>query len=213
MLYIFAGFPRNGLNSLGLSFAIEEVEMLGELQHDPAVHYSKRGVFASGTDEELYPLEVVMSPMLERDGITWDWFDDDWAFGNGVTVHKTCASPEYKTVVRGTELSLEEYLTTYGPTRLSDLEMEQMHIRHNGWQRYEAKWLPGTCPMEPHIVQMTWLITTHKLPDFAYERIRSMIEDGAEPKYMELYACSEDPSRYRSTPRMYNGEKYHHAIS
>ena len=213
MLYIFAGFPRNGLNSLGLSYAIEEVEMLGELEHDPAVSYFKSGVFASGTDEELYPLEVVMSPMLKRDGITWDWFDDEWSFGNGVTVHKTCASPEYKTVVRGTELSLDEYLTTYGPTRLSDLELEQMHIRHNGWQRYEAKWLPGTCPMEPHVVHMTWLITTHKLPDFAYERIRSMIEDGAEPKYMELYACPEEPNRYRSTPRAYNGERYYHVIS
>ena len=103
MLYIFAGFPKNGLHAGGLQLAIESVEMLGELEHDPVVQYRKEGVFAAGTDEELYPLEVVLSPMLERDGITWDWFPENWSFGNGVTVHKTTANPDYKTVVHGTE--------------------------------------------------------------------------------------------------------------
>ena len=78
MLYIFAGFPKNGLHAGGLQLAIESVEMLGELEHDPAVQYRKEGVFAAGTDEELYPLEVMMSPMLERDGNTWDWFPEKW---------------------------------------------------------------------------------------------------------------------------------------
>ena len=144
MLYVFAGFPKNGLHAGGLQLAIEEVEMLGELEHDPAVQYRKEGVFAANTDEELYPLEVVMSPMLERDGIIWDWFSEGWAFGNGITVHKTSASPEYKTVVHGTELDLNEFLTEYGTTRLADLELERMHVRHEGWEKYEARWLPGT---------------------------------------------------------------------
>ena len=56
MLYIFAGFPKNGLHAGGLQLAIESVEMLGELEHDPVVQYRKEGVFAAGTDEELYPL-------------------------------------------------------------------------------------------------------------------------------------------------------------
>ena len=208
MLYIFAGFPKNGLHAGGLQLAIEEVEMLGELEHDPAVQYRKEGVFAADTDEELYPLEVVMSPALERDGITWDWFPENWSFGNGVTVHKTSASPDYKTVVHGTELDLNEFLTEYGMTRLAELELERMHVRHEGWEKYEARWLPGTCPMESHVVHLTWLITTHNLPDFAYERIRSLIEDGATPEQADIYIQPDEPGRYLSVPRPFKKEQY-----
>ena len=206
MLYIFAGFPKNGLHAGGLQLAIESVEMLGELEHDPAVQYRKEGVFASGTDEELYPLEVVMSPMLERDGITWDWFPENWSFGNGVTVHKTSASPEFKTVVHGTELNLEEFLAQNGTTRLAELELERMHIKHEGWEKYEARWLPGTCPQESHIVHLTWLTTAYKLPEFVYERIRSLIEDGAQPKQADIYIQPEEPGKYLSTPRIWDGK-------
>jgi len=208
MLYIFAGFPKNGLHAGGLQLAIEEVEGLGELDHDPAVQYRKEGVFAAGSDEELYPLEVVMSPALERDGITWDWFPENWSFGNGVTVHKTSASPEFKTVVHGTELDLNEFLTEYGTTRLAELELERMHVRHEGWEKYEARWLPGTCPMESHVVHLTWLITTHNLPDFAYERIRSLIEDGVEPEQAEIYIQPDEPGKYLSAPRPFKEEQY-----
>ena len=206
MLYVFAGFPKNGLHAGGLQLAIESVEMLGELEHDPAVQYRKEGVFASGTDEELYPLEVVMSPMLERDGITWDWFPENWSFGNGVTVHKTSASPEFKTVVHGTELNLEEFLAQNGTTRLAELELERMHIKHEGWEKYEARWLPGTCPQESHIVHLTWLTTAYKLPEFVYERIRSLIEDGAKPEQAEIYIQPEEPGKYLSTPRIWDGK-------
>jgi hypothetical protein len=208
MLYIFAGYPKNGLHAGGLQLAIEEVEMLGELEHDPAVQYRKEGVFASGTDEELYPLEVVMSPALERDGITWDWFPENWSFGNGVTVHKTSASPDYKTVVHGTELDLNEFLTEYGATRLAELELERMHVRHEGWEKYEARWLPGTCPMESHVVHLTWLVTTHNLPDFAYERIRALVENGATPEQADIYICPDEPGKYLSTPRPFEKEQY-----
>ena len=208
MLYIFAGYPKNNLHAGGLQYCIESVEMLGELNHDPAVQYRKEGVFAANTDEELHPLQVVMSPMLERDGITWDWFPENWSFGNAVTVHKTSASPEFKTVVHGTELNLEEFLAENGTTRLAELELERMHVKHEGWQEYEARWLPGTCPQEPHDVHITWLITTHKLPDFAYERIRSLIEDGAEPEQKEIYIRPEEPGKYLSTPRPFKEEKY-----
>ena len=149
-----------------------------------------------------------MSPMLERDGITWDWFPENWSFGNAVTVHKTSASPEFKTVVHGTELNLEEFLAENGTTRLAELELERMHVKHEGWQEYEARWLPGTCPQESHVVHITWLITTHKLPDFAYERIRSLIEDGAEPEQKEIYIRPEEPGKYLSTPRPFKEEKY-----
>ena len=206
MLYIFAGFPKNGFHAGGLQLAIEGVEMLGELEHDPAVQYRKEGVFAAESDEELYPLEVVLSPTLERDGITWDWFPEKWAFGNGVTVHKTSASPEYKTVVHGTELNLEEFLAKHGTTKLAELELERMHVKHEGWQEYEARWLPGTCPQENHLVHLTWLITTHKLPAFAYDRIRDLIEGNAAPKQADIYVYSEEPGKYLSIPRIWNGE-------
>ena len=207
MLYIFAGYPKNNLHAGGLQYCIETVEMLGELEHDPAVQYRKEGVFATNTDEELYPLEVVMSPMLERDGITWDWFPENWSFGNGATISKTSASPDYKTVVHGTELNLDEFLTEHGTTRLAELELERMHVRHEGWEEYEARWLPGTCPMENHVVHITSLVTTHKLPDFAYERIRALIEDGAMPVQAEIYIHPEEPGKYLSTPRLFE-EKY-----
>ena len=206
MLYIFAGFPKSGLHAGGLQHCIETVEELGELEHDSAVQYRKEGVFAAGSDEELYPLEVVMSPMLERDGITWDWFSEGWAFGNGVTLHKTLASPEFKTVVHGTELNLEEFLAENGATKMAELELERMHIKHEGWEEYETRWLPGTCPQESHIVHLTWLITTHKLPEFAYERIRSLIEDGAKPKQADIYIQPEEPGKYLSTPRIWDGK-------
>ena len=206
MLYIFAGFPKNGLHAGGLQHCIETVEELGLLEHDVAIQYRKEGVFAAGSDEELYPLEVVLSPTLERDGITWDWFPEKWAFGNGVTVHKTSASPEYKMVVHGTELNLEEFLVKHGTTKLAELELERKHIKHEGWAAYEARWLPGTCPQESHIVHLTWLITTHKLPAFAYDRIRDLIEGNAQPKQAEIYVCPEEPGKYLSTPRIWNGE-------
>jgi hypothetical protein len=207
MLYIFAGFPRNRLHAGGLQYCIETVEELGELEHDPVVQHRKGGVFAAGSDEELYPLEAVMSPTLERDGITLDWFDDNWEFGNGVTVHATSASPEFKTVVHGTELNLEEFLAENGTTKLAELELERMHVRHEGWEKYEARWLPGTCPMEPHVVHLTWLVTTHKLPDFAYERIRALIEDGAEPEQAEIYICPDEPGKYLSTLTTFRSRK------
>jgi hypothetical protein len=217
MLYIFAGFPGKnlslgqGLHAGGLQYCIETVEELALLEHDPVVQYRKEGVFAAGTDEELYPIEYRMSEMCLRDGITWDWFPENWSFGNGVTMHKTTASPDYKTVVHGTELNLDEFLTEYGTSRLAELELERMHIRHEGWQKYEARWLPGTCPQESHVVHLTWLATTHTLPGFAYERIRSLVEDGVEPEQAELYVWPNEPGKYLSTFRPFTGG--HHALS
>jgi hypothetical protein len=208
VLYIFAGFPKNGLHAGGLQYCIETVEELGLLEHDDAVQYRKEGVFATGSDEELYPLEVMLSPMLERDGITWDWFPENWFFGNGITVHKTSASPKYKTVVHGTELNLDEFLAEHGTTRLAELELERRHIKHEGWHEYEARWLPGTCPQESHLVHLTWLITTYRLPDFVYARIRALIEDGATPEQAEIYIRPDEPSKYLSTPRPFEKEKY-----
>jgi len=211
MLYIFAGFPGKGLPRLGshlhaggLEFCIEEVEELGLLEHDPVVQYRKEGVFATESDEMLYPIEYRMSDLCLRDGITWDWFPEDWAFGNGVTIHKTAASPDYKTVVHGTDLDLDEFLAQRGTTRLADLELERMHIQHEGWKKYEARWLPGTCPQATHVVHLTWLATTHCLPEFAYNRVADLIEGRAEPK--DLHRYSTEPGKHFSEVWKYDGK-------
>jgi hypothetical protein len=208
MLYIFAGFPRNGLHAGGLQYCIETVEELAVLEHDPVVQYRKTGVYVDATDDILYPVEVVMSPALERDGITWDWFPEQWAFGNGVTMHKTMASPVYQTVVHGTDLTLDDYLAKNGTTRLADIQLEQQHIQHEGWKSYEARWLPGTCPQEHHAVLLTWLITTHRLPDSVYNRIRDLIEVEVELDQADLYVRPDEPGRYLSTFRPFKKEEH-----
>ncbi len=205
MLYIFAGSPKCGLNAGGLQHCVEHVEELGIIEHDTAIQYRKEGVFIPEKSEEsLYPVEYRMSDLCLRDGITWDWFPENWSFGNGVTVHKTSASPEYKTVVHGTTLNLDQFLSKYGATRLAEIELERLHVRHEGWEEYEARWLPGTCPQEAHVVHLTWLVTTHRLPEFAYERIRDLIEHGAEPK--DLHRYSTEPGKHYSAVRKWEGE-------
>lgn len=216
-LYIFAGFPGKsdppgslGLHAGGLNHCVENVEGLAELEHDPAIQLRKEGVFLVGKDGEAEwtaELNVVMSPTLYHEGITLDWFPENHWFGNGVTINKTVASPDYRTVVHGTDLTLDEFLAVNGPTRTADLMMERKHHRHDSWEQYEAGWLPGTCPQENHIVYLTWLVTTHKVPEFAYQRLWDIIEGGAALK---------DPHRYQaenfSTSRRYGGEVYHHAL-
>jgi len=217
MLYVFAGFPGKNLpigtylNAGGLQYGIEEVEELGLLEHDEAIEYRKEGVFI-GTDTKEFdrPIEYVISDMCLNDGITFDWFPENWDFGNGVTCHRTHAYPEYKVVVHGTDSSLEEYLQINGVTKLADIQLENKHICHEGWEEYEARWLSGTCPQENHIVHLTWLLTTHPLPTFAYERIRGIIEDGAELKNVDKY--NREAGNHFSTTRIWDGEKaYHHA--
>lgn len=210
MLYIFAGFPKNGLHAGGLQFCIEEVEDLGLLEHDPAIQYRKEGVFAvSGKYEEwLRDIDYHISALCLRDGITWDWFPENWSFGNGMTVHKTSAGPQCKVVVHGTDLNLDRFLAQHGTTHLAELALDRMHVRHEGWEKYEARWRPGTCPQENHIVHLTWLVTTHRLPAFAYERLRELIEDPAsQPKEPWRYVCEDEPGKYLSAIRKWDGKK------
>lgn len=207
MLYIFAGFPKSGLHAGGLQYCVEEVEKLGLLEHSPSAHCRKEGVFSGDHKEAewLYDVEYHVSDQLLSEGITWDWFPDNWAFGNGVTTHKTHASLEFKTVVHGTDLTLDEFLARYGTTRLAELELERLHVRHEGWEKYEARWLPGTCPQFNHIVHLTWLVTTHRLPPFAYERIRELIEDPtSQPK--DLHRYSQEKGHHFSALRQWDGK-------
>ena len=151
--------------------------------------------------EWLYSTDYVISDRCLQDGITWDWFPEHWAFGNGATVHKTSASLDYRTVVHGTDLTLDEFLANEGTARLASLELTRTHNRHEGWKEYEARWLPGTCPQENHVVHLTWLVTTHRLPSFVYDRISGLIEFGAIPEQAELYERPDEPGKYLSALR------------
>jgi len=195
MLYIFAGFPGKQLapdsphiHAGGLAYLVDIVEELAIIEKDRNIQYRKEGIFTPGPKGEfLYPVECRISDACLRDGITWDWFPENWSFGCGVTVHKSSASPDYKIVVHGTDLDLNEFLSRHGTTRLAELKLERMHIKHEGWQTYESRWLPGTCPQMNHVVHLTWLATLDPMPDFAYQRLCDLIERGAEPKDLHLY--------------------------
>lgn len=228
-LYVLAGFPGKGLgpggfslNPGGLRYGFcacdvccedrrgEPLEVPLLLEHDANFICRKGGVVLPD-DEIEGPHDVEfqyrISDVLLQAGITWDWFRDGWIFGQGITCHATMASPEYRTVIHGTDITLDEFkkMNRGNPYRESDLLLVDEHWRHNGWKKYEARWLPGTCPQDTHIVHLTWLITTHKLPEFVYERLRDIIEYRAEPKQRHLY----DPTpngKHLSTIRRYDGK-------
>lgn len=207
MLYVFAGFPATGLNATGILTAMD-YEDIGEVIQDESVQYRKDGVYVGvDTDREYTDVtKHAMSDMCVRDGITWDWFPDHFTFGNGITIHKTMAAPELKTVVHGTDLSLEEFLELNGTTKFSELELERLHIKHEGWEEYEARWLPGTCPQVSHIVILTWVVTPYTLPEHAYQRLRALIEDGAEVRDRHLYHQEPDKIRHYFEPYKWDGQ-------
>lgn len=205
-LYIFGGFPRCGLNAGGLQHAVETVESLAILEHDPAIAYVKEGVFSLGRTggERLGPVEYWISPALERVGISWDWLPEHWGFGNGVSVHKTTALRETMLVDHRSGQSVDDLLVAgRAPADLSKLLIQRVPKRTEGWQKYERRWRPGTCPQESHIVHLTWLVTTHRIPDFALDRLRDLIESPT----VQL----RDAERYRerdfSAARRWDGEQ------
>lgn len=206
MLYIFAGFPENGLHAGGLQHCIEEVEELALLEHHSPYQVRREGVFMKTPfgEEQIGEFEAVLSDMLNYQGITEDWFPPWWTFGNGITMCKSSASPELKTVIHGTDLSEDEFLELNGPTATGNLVKERKHIRHESWRQYESRWLPGTCPQEAHVVSLTCLIINHKLPNFAYERIRKLVEEGMKPTNLQSY--SSEPGKHFLEVRRYDGK-------
>lgn len=216
MLYVFAASP-GGLepNSLrlhagGLTHLVNVVEELAIIENDKDISYKKEGVFTPGPKGEwMRDFQYRISDACLRDGITMDWFSEHWTFGCGVTCHKTAASPTYKTVVHGTDLNLNEWLAEYGSAKLADLELERRRIQHEGWLQYEARWALDSngetmCPQENHQVFLTWLTTIDPIPEFAYERLRAVIEDGAELK--DIHRYNHDPGAMFSTIRKWDGK-------
>ncbi len=134
MLYIFAGFPRSGLNAGGIQHLIERVEEMGVLEHNPTVQTTKEHTDTCRTDK-----------------------------------------------------TLDEYLRLGEPVPLAALQLVKQRVRHEGWETYEQRWRPGTCPQQSHLVHLTWLITGQPLPEAAYERLCEIIERGARPEPRDAY--------------------------
>lgn len=216
MLNIFAASPDNlepdslRLHAGGITHLVDVVEELAIIENDANVSYEKEGVFTPFPHGEwIRPLEYRMSDVCLKEGITLDWFPSGWTFGSGVTCSKTLASPAYKTVVHGTDLNLDEFLALNGSTRLAEIELERRAMHLEGWLEYEARWPLDSdgvtmCPQYPHQVFLTWAVTVDPMPAFAYERLRSVIEDGATLKDTHLY--NHDQGAMFSTIRKWDGK-------
>lgn len=213
MLYVFAGFPGKArlpgsayLNAGGLQHCIEEVENLAILEHDPAIQYSKEGVFVVGGayGERQGPVEYRLSKLLERDGITWDWFPEHYGFGQGVSMPKSTANRETMLVDYDSGMGIPDLIATRRIIDLGKLRIQMVPKRTEGWDKYEARWAPHTCPQESHIVHITCVITKHHIPEFAYLRLEQIIENpGAELRDVERYQ-----PRHWSLSRKWEGEAY-----
>jgi len=213
-LYVFAGFPGRGsgigtefLNPRGIARCMT-VEELGILETNENIQCRKAGIFIAGTEELLGPTEYRMSDMLLQQGITWDWFDDNnWFFGNGITMYMSAASPEYKSVVYGTDLSMDEFLTAQKePVAFSDIRLHRKQVAVESWKGYEARWLPGTCPQETHGVHLTWVVTKEPLVETAYKRLQQIIEERAVPDDLNSYS-----SNHFSPITEFTGKSIHYA--
>ena len=147
--------------------------------------------------EWVAPIEYRVSDQLVRDGITWEWFPENWSFGSGVSIHKTTAYWPTKVIDWGTQKSLSQLLDAGGIVDLSRVQLLKIHNRTEGWAKYEERWRPGTCPQESHQVYVTWVITVDKLPEFAYQRLTDLIERKAEPKDLWRYSASHFSQIYK----------------
>lgn len=207
MLYLLPGISKCGLNAGGLQHCIEEVERLAILESDPMIQYTKEGVFAlprgSRVGERLGAVEYRISPMLEREGIGWEWFPENWGFGNSTTVHKTSANRETMLIDHRTGNDVQDLIASGHPLDLGNLIIQQIPKRTEGWVQYESRWAPETCPQESHDVLLTWLVTRGEMESWAYERLLRIIEDpSAVLRDVERYNTDHfSPTRQKTVKR------------
>ena len=200
MLYIFSGYPGKALpagmahlHAGGLRHCIKEVEHLAELEEDPMIQYVKEGVYAcpvGGNEGEwLGPVEYRLSPILDKDGITWKIFPEHWTFGNNVTCTNWTANRETMEVDYRTGIPFADLLASGHPIDMSKVMIQRVPRITESWKEYEKRWFPGTCPQESHKVHLTYVITKGEMEPWAYERVRRLIE--------ERDAAVVDLDRYR----------------
>ena len=195
MLYIFAGSPKCGLGAGGVRLFTQREEV-GDLEEDNSIQVRQEGVFlvTESGEEWLQNTEYRFSELCARDGIGWPWFPEGWAFGNGVTVHKTTAEWDKAQVFE------DGYVLQARPDGRFDL-VRVFQRPTDGWDKYEARYEPGMCVRENHVIHLTWCVFQHKLPEHAYERLQEMIEDPGYQFDRTPYECPEEPGKYLSPTR------------
>jgi len=216
-IYVFAGYPGKGqtwgslgMHAGGLSHCIENVENLGILERDKSIQVRKEGVFVVsplGVAEQIADLKISISDRLDQEGITDNWFNDNWNFGNGVTTNLSAADYETKIVGHDNGRTLNEMLQTGHVLEMANLRLHQTHNRTEGWAKYERRWRASTCPQFTHVLHLTWLVTKLPLRGFAYQRLLDLIEEAAEPERLDQY--SMEPGKHFSTTRRYDGKPVH----
>ena len=208
-IYIFAnildGLPIGAqiLHAGGLQYCIEQVEELAVLEHDALFSARLDGVYmmTPAGEERVGEAQLHLSDRIQQAGITDNWFSEGWAFGNGVTCHKTRAKFETKLVNHECGRTLEEIIRQQGFLDFSKLRLYEAHDRTEGWQAYERRWRSGTCPQFSHYVHLTWMVVKHELSGYGYSRIQALVEEKVAPKFPEAYVCSSEPGKYLSTIR------------
>ena len=208
------------LNSGGLTYCIDEVEHLAELDHNPIHKYQRDGLWVGNDPEYEWARDTqyVISNRLTEVGITWDWFRPYHSFGNGVTCSKSWAGMEEKLVIHGTNLSEREYIKLHGAAAMKDLMKELKQQRTESWEKYQNRWALDangmtTCPQENHWVSITSVVTTHPVPQFAYDRIRCLVEENVDPLYRNTHYSLEPNGNHFSDFVPYHGESpYHHVV-
>lgn len=191
------------LNAGGLRRCIEQVEELAILEHSAMLRADLDGVFILTPlgEERIADPILHLSEYLIQEGITENWFSEGWAFGNGVSCHKTHAKFQTKLVDHVAGRTMEELVERDGFVDFARLKLYRVHDRTEGWEEYERRWRSGTCPQFSHYVHLTWLVAKHEIGGYGHKRILEIIEEGASPKHPEAYNSPGEPGKYFSTVR------------
>ena len=196
MLYIFAGFPKSGLHAGGVRLYTQR-EDIGILEEDGSIQYRKEGVFAltESGEEFLRDVQYRFSENCGKDGIGWRWVPENWSFGNGVTVSKTTAQYDEAIVYEdGNVLQMRD------DGRYDIVRVPQGVT--SSWEEYEDRYEPGKCIRANQVVHLTWCVFKHELPEHAYERLRSMIEEPSYQMDISPYEVPDEPGKYMATTRV-----------
>lgn len=223
-VYLMAGFPGKQLppgsevlHAGGLVHLIERVEKIGLLEHGP-IQARKEGLFVmpSGSvyGEEIGNLRIHMSDRLIEEGITDNWLNENTSLGNAVSCLKASADYETKMVNHECGRTQREIIQQDGLLDYSLLRMEEVQDFTEGWGKYDKRWKGSKCPyLFNHVVHMTTLLFDYELPGFAHRRILDVVEEAASPLHLESYQDANEPGKYLSTTRVYDGVRAHSGSS
>lgn len=214
-LYLMAWHPgmtltgenSKGLHAGGLRYLIDEVEQLGTLERDSAIQARKEGLFVVTPKgaEQISDLATHFSDQLLQRGITDNWLDENFCFGNSTSCLRVSADYSMKEVNHECGRTKAQMMLEDGFLDYFTLKTHMVHDFTEAWGAYERRWRAGTCPQQNHQMLMTTMLFKHELSASSYQRILDIVENAAIPRYPEVYE-SDEPGKYLSTFRRYDGK-------